>query len=108
MFYARIIGRDDDGSRVPHRISPEVFAACLSEFARDALTGQQAQEIMRAMGMYLDDSEVAEAQALLATFTGTPQAKLSRYLEVRDVLFLARLQAPGYARPAEVKARLGV
>lgn len=108
MLYDRIIGRDDQGQVVADRIAPEVLASVVSEFARDALDAEGAKAVLAALGCALSDSEVAEAGALLATVTGTAIGKLSRYLEIRDVLFLARLQAPGYSRPGEVKARLGV
>ena len=57
-----------------------------------------------------DNGEVTEITTLLATITSQPTlaAKLARNQEIGSVLFLARLQAPGYSRPAEVKARLGV
>lgn len=38
----------------------------------------------------------------------TEALRLDRAQEIRDVLFLGRLQAPGYERPLEVSARLGV
>ena len=108
MLYDRIIGRDDSGRVVADRIAPEILAAVMSEYARDVVDAAQARAILEALRCPLSDDEVAEAATLLGTITGTAQAKLARYLEIRDVLFLARLQAPGYARPADVKARLGV
>lgn len=108
MLYDRIIGRDDFGHVVPNRIAPEVLSAVASEYARDILTLADARAALEALGAPLDTDEEAEAATLLGTVTGTAIAKLTRYLEIRDVLFLARLQAPGYCRPSEVKARLGV
>ena len=108
MLYERIIGRDDSGRVVENRIVPETFAACLSEYARGILTSPQALAVMDSLGMPLDAGEQTEAQTLLATVTGTSAQKLARNAEIRDVLFLARLQALGYSRPSEVKTRLGV
>lgn len=107
-LYERIVGKDDDGNIVSDRISPEVFTSVMSEFARDQLTGQRALAVLEELRAPLNSLEVDEAQSLLATVTGTPQQKVNRYLEIRDVLFLARLQAPGYSSPSLVRARLGV
>jgi hypothetical protein len=109
-LYARIIGRDDEGRVVPHRINPEVITTVMAEFARDAINAALARDICEAMGMTFSDSEEEELIDLLQTISSkpSPEAKLARYLEVRDVLFLARLMAPGYSRPVNVKARLGV
>lgn len=109
-LYDRIIGKDDEGQRVENRINPEVIATVMSEFARDAINAAAARDICEAMGMVFDNDEEEELIDLLATVTNQPTntAKLARYLEIRDVLFLARLQAPGYQRPSSVKARLGV
>jgi len=107
-LYDRIIGRDEQGRRVLDRIVPEVFATVVAEYARGKLNAGQALALMEALKMELDQAEVAEVTTLLATVTGTPEQRLARYIEIRDVLSLARLQAPGYCRPSEVRTRLGV
>src|SRR3972149_6105792 len=108
-LYERIIGRDDVGLIVPNRIVPEVLAAVVSEFARDVISPAEARALLVALRCPLDSQEEGEVATLLATITGQPSAlaRLARYLEIRDVLFLARLQAPGDARPREGKTRLG-
>ena len=113
-LYERIIGRDDDGLPVEDRIVPEVLAACISEQARELLDADGVRELLAALAgafaTVLTDDEFTEFQTLLATIDAEPSAalKLSRYLEIRDVLFLARIQAAGYSLPSEVRTRLGV
>lgn len=109
-LYDRIVGRDDAGNIVPNRIAPEVFAATMSEFARGQINGSQARALLEALGCPFNDGEAQEAQTLLGTIhnLSTPEAKIARYLEIRDVLFLARLRAPGYNGPSNVRTRLGV
>lgn len=86
------------------------FQAIMGEFARNAITGAQAQAIIAAVsGQPLDAGEVAEAQALLATVTGSAAVRLSRAKLIEDVLLLASHRlAPGYSTVAQVKSRLGV
>lgn len=109
-LYDRIIGRNDEGRTVPNRINPEVIASVIAEFSRDAINAATARDICSALGMTFSDDEEEELVDLFQTISTLPSAtaKLARYLEIRDVLFLARLQAVGYSRPSDVKARLGV
>lgn len=109
-LYARIIGRDDEGHRVDNRINPEVLASVISEFGRDALNASGARAVFTGMGITFTNDEEDEIADLFLTISNlpSPTAKLARIIEIRDVLFLARLQASGYSRPANVRARLGV
>jgi hypothetical protein len=85
------------------------FQATLAEFGRGTLTGAQAQAVIGAMsGEVLTPAEVTEAQALLATISGSVSAKLARVVEIDHVLLLAEHRAPGYDTAAAVQARLGV
>ena len=102
-LYDRLLGIAGD------KIPAHQFQATLAEFARGRLTGAQAQAVISAAsGSPLSPSEVTEAQALLATFTGSAAVKLARAKEVDDVLMLAEDGLPGYDTVALVKTRLGV
>ena len=102
-LYDRLLGLAGD------KIPAHQFQATLAEFARGRLTGAQAQAIISAAsGSPLDAGEVTEAQALLATFTGSTAVKLQRAKEVDDVLLLAEAGLPGYDTVALVKTRLGL
>lgn len=104
-LYDRLIGIDADNPKIP----VHGFSAVLGEFARGALTGAQAQAgIELFSGAPLTAAEVVEAQALLATVTGTAPAKLARAKEIDDVLMLAEHRLAQYDTAAEVKTRLGV
>lgn len=109
-LYERLLGRDDSGETYPEpRVSVHGFTAIMREFARGRLTGAQAQAGIAAIsGAPLLPSESAEAQTLVGTITGNATAKLARASEIDDVLMLGEHQAPGYATPTEVRARLGV
>ncbi len=103
-LFARLIGSVETG-----KIPVHVFQSTLAEFARNRLTGAQAQAIISASsGEPLTASEITEAQALLATITGTVTAKLARSTEIDHVLLLAEARAPGYDTPSLIAARLGV
>lgn len=104
-LYDRLMGLGNNVAKIPlHQ-----FISTLAEFGRGKLTGAQAQAIIEAIsGSPLDAGEAAEAQALLATITGTATAKLARAKEIDDVLLLAETLAPGYDTTAAVKTRLGV
>lgn len=103
MLYDRIIGVGGD------KIPVHSFVSVLGEFARGRITGAQAQAIVDDItGSPLSPSEVTEAQALLATITGTATAKLARAREIDDVLLLGKARAPGYDTGAALKTRLGV
>jgi hypothetical protein len=101
-IYDRVLGVEKP------RIPVHQFQAILAEFARGRLTGAQAQAAVEQIsGEPLDQAEVAEAQTLLATFTGSATAKLARAKEVDDVLLLASMLVQ-YDTSASLKARLGV
>lgn len=114
-LYERLLGRDDLGRDVKAKIPVHQFIAILAEHARGRLSGAQANALIdRISGEPLSAAERTEAQALLATFTGTGTQKLGRAKEVDDVLCLAEA-LPGpysgtepYDTPAQVKLRLGV
>lgn len=102
-LYERLMGVEEN------KIPVHQFQATLAEFGRGRLTGAQAQAVIAAIsGAPLTPAEVTEAQALIATVTGSNTAKLARAAEIDHVLMLAERKAPGYSTPAEVKARLGV
>lgn len=104
-LYERLIGVDADNPKIP----VHGFSSVLGEFARGNLTGQQAQDAITVFsGAPLTAGEVTEAQALLATVTGTAPAKLARAKEIDDVLILAEHRVAQYDTAAEVKTRLGV
>lgn len=103
MLYARLMGWSDTDQKIP----VHTFQALLGEFARGRITGAQAQAVIAAIsGAALDAGEVTEAQALLASITGSVSAKLARALEIDHVLLLAEQRAPGYSTPDLVAARL--
>lgn len=104
-LYERLMGEGEDVAKVPvHQ-----FVSTLAEYGRGVLTGAQAQAIIIAVsGAPLTAGEVTEAQALLATITGTTTAKLARVKLIDDVLLLAESRVPGYDTPAAVRTRLGV
>src|SRR3972149_10089051 len=96
-LYERIMGLEEP------KISPHVFLPVLAEFHRGRITQSQAESILG-----LSASEKIEAQTLLATFSGTIQAKLVRAIEVEDVLILAEKLVDPYDTPTKIKLRLGV
>lgn len=103
-LYERLVGFPEPGV---NRISAHMFQAVMGEFARGRLTGAQAQSIINTTsGEALDPAGVTEAQALLATITGSASAKLARVKEIDDVLLLADVRAPGYSTAAEIRTRL--
>lgn len=103
-LYGRLMGLED------FKIPIHQFQALLAEFARNRLTGAQAQAAIEAIsGAPLAPSEITEAQTLLGTITGTATARLARAKEIDDVLLLAEVNSvEQYDTPEEVKARLGV
>jgi hypothetical protein len=102
-LYERLLGLSGD------KIPVHQFQATLAEFGRDRLTGAQAQSVIESVsGSPLDAAGVTEAQALLATVSGSAAARLARVAEIDHVLMLAEIRAPGYDTAALVKARLGV
>jgi hypothetical protein len=104
-LYDRIIGIDADNPKIP----VHAFAALMGEFARSRITGQQAQAgVELTSGAPLAAGEITEAQALLATVTGTATARLLRAKEIEDVLMLAENGIAGYTTSDEIKLRLGV
>lgn len=104
MLYERLLGADN-----LVKIPVHAFQATLAEYARGQLTGAEAQAIISAVsGEPLSPEDVAEAQALLATFTGDTAAKLARAAAVDHVLLLADHRAPGYSTPQEIRTRVGV
>lgn len=106
-LYERLAGVGNDPDTEP-KIPVHLFTATLAEFARGRITGAQAQAIINAAtGAPLSAAEVTEAQALLATITGSATAKLARATEIDHVLMLSEHRATGYDPPA-VRARLGV
>ncbi len=102
-LYDRLLGLA--GNKIPvHQ-----FQAALAEFGRNRLTQAQAQAIIEfSSGAPLDAAGVTEAQALLATVTGSATVRLARVTEIDHVLLLAEIGAPGYTTVALVKTRLGV
>lgn len=108
-LYDRLIGYDDLGNLVEGKIPIHAFSSILAEFARGRLTGAQANAAVELVsGMPLNAAEQTEAQALLATITGSATAKLARAKEVDDVLILGEHQVVEYNTPTEVRIRLGV
>jgi hypothetical protein len=103
-LYERLMGLED-GKPPIHS-----FQATLGEFARNRINGTQAQAIIAhsAEGIPLTAGEVTEAQALLATVTGSASARLARVAEIDHVLMLAERLAPGYDTAAAIRSRLGV
>lgn len=103
-LYERLLGGDDVA-----KIPVHAFQATLAEFARGVITGAQAQAIINAVsGAPLSPEDVTEAQALLATITGSTTAKLARAALIDHVLLLADIRAPGYDTPQALRTRLGV
>jgi hypothetical protein len=103
-LYERLIGVEGSVKLPLH-----AFQAVLAEYGRGRITGAQAQDVISAIsGAPLSAGEIAEAQSLLATVTGTTMAKLARITEIDHVLILGEHGAPGYATPEEIKTRLGV
>jgi len=103
-LYERLIGGGEVAKMPVHQ-----FVATLGEFGRGTITGAQAQAILVSVsGTPLSAEDITEAQALLATVTGTATAKLARASLIDHVLLLAEAGAPGYDTPALVKTRLGV
>lgn len=101
-LFDRITGEAEPG------IPVHVVLALLGEFARGRVTGAQAQAALgEASGEPLDAAGVQEAQALLATVTGSVTARVARAKEVDDVLILAESRQV-YVSAAQVKTRLGV
>lgn len=86
------------------------FIAVMNEFARGVITGAEAQAAVDALsGAPLDAAGVAEAQALVATITGSATAKLARVVLINDVLLLAEDgRVDLYTTPARVRTRLGL
>lgn len=104
-LYDRILGVDAENPKIPIH----GFSALMGEFARGRLTGAQAQAGVTVIsGQPLTPAEVAEAQTLLATISGSATAKLARAKEIEDTLTLSENGVAGYSTAAEVKARLGV
>jgi hypothetical protein len=102
-LYERLIGTED------FKIPVHQFQATLAEFGRNRLSGAQAQAVIEFVsGVPLDATATTEAQALLATVTGSASARMTRVVEIDHVLMLAEVGAPGYDTAALVKARLGV
>jgi hypothetical protein len=102
-LYDRLLGLSGD------KIPVHQFQATLAEYGRSRLTGQQAQAIIDSIsGTPLTAGEVTEAQALLATVTGSATARLARVAEIDHVLMLAEVRAPGYDTSALIQTRLEV
>lgn len=103
-LYERLMGVDP----LP-KIPIHQFQAIMAEFARNRLTGAQANTVIDAIsGEPLTAGERTEATALTNTISGSATAKLARAKEIDDVLLLAESRAPGYDTPALVRTRLGV
>jgi hypothetical protein len=124
-LYESLLGRDDNLNHEPRVIPPRLFLAALAEFARGALTAQQAKDAVRPFAYSdrtffprqlvgspvvagLTNEEALEAQTLLDTVTGTGVQKLARAKEIEDVLVMAEYFVAGYRTPSQVKTRLGV
>jgi len=106
-LYERLMGLDEptNGPRIPIHY----FTATMGEFARGVITGAQAQTIIEAASSApLSAADVTEAQALLATISGSATNKLARAKLIEDVLLLSELKPPGYDTPALIRTRLGV
>jgi len=103
-LYERLMGQGPSPTIPVHQ-----FSAIMAEFARGRVTGAQAQVAVAEVsdGVPLDAGEVAEAQALLATISGSATAKLARAKEIDDVLMLGGLTT-AYGTASLVKTRLGV
>lgn len=103
-LYERLMGIDPKPTIPVHQ-----FTAIMAEVARGRLTGAQAQTAIAEVsdGQPLDAGEVSEAQALLATITGSATAKLARAKEIDDVLMLGGLIS-AYSDASAVRLRLGV
>jgi hypothetical protein len=107
-LYDRLMGLGGDDP-AQSKLSVHTFTATLGEFARGVISGAQAQAIIDAdTGAPLDPAGIAEAQALLATVTGSATNKLMRAKRIEDALLLAERRVPGYDTVAAVKAKLGV
>jgi Asp-tRNA(Asn)/Glu-tRNA(Gln) amidotransferase B subunit len=102
-LYERVLGLEE------FKIPVHAFSALMAEFARSRITGAQAQAgVELTSGAPLTPAEVVEAQALLATITGSATARLARAKEIDDVITLAEARVTQYDTAAEIKARLGV
>ena len=86
------------------------FIGVMNEFARGQITGADAQlAVSQLSGAPLDAAAIAEAQALVATITGSATAKLARVVLINDVLLLAEDgRVDLYTTPARVRTRLGL
>lgn len=90
------------------QIPVHLVSSLMGEVARGRVTGAQAQSaIEAASGARLDAAGIVEAQALLASITGSATARLARAKEIDDVLVLAESRQV-YVSAAQVKTRLGV
>ena len=99
-------GEDPSQAKIPvHQ-----FIAIMDEFARGQITGADAQfAISQISGAPLDAAAVAEAQALVASITGSNTAKLARVVLISDVLLLAEDgRVDLYSTPTRVRTRLGI
>lgn len=91
------------------KIPVHLFQALCGEYARGQLTAQQASDaIADKTGEGLTASELAEANTLLATITGTADERARRVLEIDHVLLICDHSVTGYLTEAELKTRLGV
>lgn len=104
-LYDRLLAVDTVNPPIP----VHGFSSLMAEFARGRITGGQAQAGMAVMsGAALTAGEVTEAQALLATISGSATVKLARAKEIDDVLILGVHRVAEYDTAAELKTRLGV
>lgn len=122
-LFDRLIGRDENLGPVDNRIPAHLFISVCGEWARGKITGAQASSIIQAQtGAPLTAQEQIDAQSVISLVTsisvsgataaqamGTAQRAM-KLAEIEQVLYMAdwRGGAPGYQRPSEVRAKLGL
>jgi hypothetical protein len=105
----RLIRRDAAGNKPVGAFPGHVFLWTLSERAQGGLgTNGAAQTVLETLsGQALDAGEQADALALLNwVMAASAATRHQRYLRLDSIVGLGQMAAPGYATPAEVRAKL--
>lgn len=122
-LYDRLIGRDENLQSVSNRIPAHLFIAVCGEWVRGKITASQANTIIQSLtGASLTAQDQTDALAIVNLVLSIPVSgsaanqadgraqRALKLAEIEQVLYMAdwRGGAPGYQRPSEVRAKLGL